>query len=668
MQLLRRHSKALVRPLLGLLAVVMLLPVRAQDTTRRETLDEVTVTTQRTPSTTRTVTPTQVVDAEKLEHIGALQLSDAVRQMAGVTLKDYGGVGGIKTVSARGLGSQFSAVTLDGVPVDDSQNGQVDLGRYLLGNAAYVSFSQGQQQESLLTARAYAAGNTLNMETAEPSFWPGEQVKLKAGLEAGSFGLVSPTLQWEQRWSKRLKSSLFVNYLHNDGDYPFSLYNTATGQDNSYSDRRKHSQMGMLTADGNLFYTFGEDNTLVTKLHYMWGKHELPGPVHFHSQALSGQSSNEELAFVQTRWRLERGKWKTQVVGKLRYSYDDFLDTTPGTYAYNTYRQGEGFLSGSLNRSIVSWLELELVADGSLNRLMSNLAKLNDVTRRNLMAAAALHSKFDLRNAHVDIRANLLYTRVSDAVADLKDDPVYERLTPFLSAMVILWNNTTLRAFYKDSYRVPNFGELYFFQLMPPNLRPERARQVNLGITHSNQFAATSCQLTLDAYYNHVTDKIISYPLHSMYYWTTTNIGRVDILGLDVTASVQHSSLSVQINYSYQHAVDHSQEGNAFYGHQIVYTPCHSGGGSLRWEHPWVNLGATAMVVGDRYYMQQNSDKYLLPTYCDIGLSVDRSFDLRLGTLTLRAQILNLLNMQYEVVRSYPMMGRNWRLAITYEF
>jgi outer membrane cobalamin receptor len=183
--------------------------VNAQDTI--QVLDEVEVSSQRTPSTLRTVAPTHVLDAAQIEEQGHLQLSDAVRQMAGVTLKDYGGVGGMKTVSARGLGSQFSTVTIDGVAVDNSQNGQVDLGRYLLGNAAYVSFSQGQQQESLLAARAYAAGNVLNLETAEPQFFLMERTNLKVGMELGSFGMMSPSALWEQKWSRKLKSSLWVN-------------------------------------------------------------------------------------------------------------------------------------------------------------------------------------------------------------------------------------------------------------------------------------------------------------------------------------------------------------------------------------------------------------------------------------------------------------------------
>lgn len=681
--LLRRFIRpgSLLKTLLasGVFFCFLSLSAQNTDTTRKvekRLLDEVEVSAQRAPTEMRTAAPTQVVDIEKLEHLGALQLSDAVKQMAGVTLKDYGGVGGIKTVSARGLGSQFSAVTIDGIPIDDSQNGQVDLGRYALGNAAYVSFSQGQEESPLLSARAYAAGNTLNLETAEPQFWPGERVKLKAGLEGGSFGFLSPTLQWEQRWSKLLKSSLWVNYLRSDGDYPFTLYYTASHTDSSSVERRKHSAVWMFTADGNLFWNFSEGHTMLTKVHYLRGEHQLPGPVHYYSQANSNENTREEAFFVQNRWRLEREQWKVQVMSKFQSTYDFYEDSSSSSitgYLFNEYRQREGYLSASAHYQLPTTgyqLSFDVAADGGLSQLESNLAQRNDVTRAKLLAVAAAQ----LRISHFELRGNVVLNNVRDHVADLDTMPTFRRLTPFVSAMYTLGEGTTLRLFYKNTFRVPNFGELYFFQSLPRNLRPEQAHQLNFGITHASQFSFLNSQfsITTDCYYNRVNDKIVARPGHNMYYWSMENLGIVDILGIDATAeysfSIQQSTFNIHLNYSYQHAVDHSKPGSKVYGHQIIYTPRHSGGGSLRWENEWVNLGATAMVVGERYSSPQNTDANRLPAYWDLGLSADRSFDIRPGTLTLRVAVLNLLDTQYEVVRSYPMMGRNWRIALTYEF
>ena len=645
----------------ALIAVFAAAPLSlpAQDTVR--SLDEVEVSSQRAPSTMRTAVPTQVMDIEKIEAQGALQLSDAIKHMAGVTLKNYGGVGGLKTVSARGLGTQFSTLTIDGVAVDNSQNGQVDLGRYLLGNAAYVSLSQGQQQESLLSARAYAAGNVISLVSSEPSFFLAERTNLKVGMELGSFNMLSPTLLWEQKWSKRLKSSLWVNYLKSDGDYPFTLYYTTDHKGQTSQERRKHSAMWMLTSDASLFYTIARNNTLTAKLHYMRGMHQLPGPVQLYNQELSAENTREEVAFGQLRWRVEHEKIRWQVLAKAQQTWDFYEDSaasTPSGYLHNEYLQREAYLSGSAAWTATEWLDVNASVDGASNWLNSNLQQRYSVQRSNLLSVV------DVRLHHkcLEARAHLLSTLIRDRVVDLDTTPLYSRFSPYASLMYTIGEGTTLRYFYKETYRAPNFSELYFFT-MPRNLRPECARQHNIGITHN----AERWGGTLDVYYNRVTDKIIAIPTQNMFLWSMMNLGKAEILGIDATADFHLSPLTFHLNYSYQHAVDRSHPDSKSYGHQIAYTPRHSGGATLRWESRWVNLGASAMVVGERYYRMQNSDATRLPAYCDIGLSADHKFDLRWGTMTVQVQVLNLLNTQYEIVRSYPMMGRNYRLKITYE-
>ena len=633
--------------------------ISAQDTVR--SLDEVEVTSQRTPSTLRTAVPTQVMDIEKIEAQGALQLSDAIKQMAGVTLKDYGGIGGLKTVSARGLGTQFSTLTIDGVAVDNSQNGQVDLGRYLLGNAAYVSLSQGQQQESLLSARAYAAGNVISLVSAEPRFFLAERTNLKVGMELGSFNMFSPSMLWEQKWSKRLKSSLWINYLKSDGDYPFSLYYTLDRNGQTSRERRRHSAMRMFTADGSLFYTIARNNTLTAKLHYMRGMHQLPGPVQLYNQLSSAESTREEVAFGQLRWRVERKKVKWQVLAKAQQTWDFYEDSAAANsthYLHNEYLQREAYLSGSGAWTAKEWLDINASVDATSNWLNSNLQQRYEVQRSSLLGVADMR----MHHAGFEARAHLLATLIRDRVVDLDTLPFYHRFSPYASLMYTIGKGTTLRYFYKETYRAPNFSELYFFT-MPRNLRPECARQHNIGVTHT----AEQWGGTLDMYYNRVTDKIIAIPTQNMFLWSMQNIGKAEILGIDATADVYVSTVTVHLNYSFQHAVDRSDTASKSYGHQIAYTPRHSGGASLRWENRWVNLGASAMVVGERYYRMQNSDATRMPAYCDMGLIADRKIDLRWGTMTVQVQVLNLFNTQYEVVRSYPMMGRNYRLKITYE-
>ncbi|MBP5516352.1 MAG: TonB-dependent receptor [Bacteroidales bacterium] len=649
----------------------------AQDTVRnseRRHLNSVVVTQERTPSSTLSQAPVQVVDIEKIERTGAMLLSDAVKQMAGVTLRDYGGVGGMKTMSARGLGSQFSTLTIDGVAVNDCQNGQVDLGRYMLGNSAFISLSNGQQDEMMLSARSTAAGNVINMATVEPNFMPGERIHLRAGMEGGSFGLLSPSLALEQRLGERLSMSFWGNYTHSNGDYPFTLYYTSSHNDSSSVERREHSSMWLATGDLNLFYKMAPNRKLITKIHYVQGYHELPGPVVFYAKRGS-EDTKEKLFFAQTKYVESHKKISFQIIGKYQYTYDlyeDFRAATASRYLKNEYSQQEGYLSGAMLWKPLQGLTASLSSDAALTTLSSNLSRNSNVDRTSWLSVAALQ----YRRERLDIKGNVLATIISENACDNPSTIHYRKLSPYagLSVKPLEHSNIRLRYFFKETYRVPNFNEMYYFVMPLDTLHPECATQHNIGITlpmtvrySDDSLSQRYYSLTIDGYHNNVKDKIIAVPRQNMFLWSTMNLGMVHITGLDISGNFdwqwQRMSLNATLTYSYQKAVDRSDPGNPkTYGHQIPYTPRHSGGATLYFKNPWVNIGYNCMVVGERYYQQQNSDDTRLPAYVDQGITLDRTFELPIFDLRVQLQLLNIFDVQYEVVRSYPMMGRNFRI------
>ena len=669
---------------------VCLLPAMAaaQDTVKRHVLNEVQVSTQAPPSETYTSTPTQVVTVEKMEQTGAVQLSDAVKQMNGVTIKDYGGVGGIKTMSARGLGSQFSSLIIDGVAVNDCQNGQIDLGRYLLGNSAYVSFSNAQHDAPLQSARAFAAGNVVMMETQCPQFKEWRPFNLKVGMEGGSFHLYSPTLSWEHRITKKLSYSLWGNYITSKGNYPFTLYYTTSQQDSSSRERRENSKMWMATADANIFYDINSRHKITAKAHYMQSRHELPGPVIYYSTKNS-EHSEDRLFFAQAKYRYTGSRVKAQAIVKYQLTDDLYEDTAVASRTLNTYRQQEAYASGTAVYSPVEGLKLSVAEDAAYNTLVSNLAKNNHVRR--LSSLTVLAVAYD--NSWLSVSANGLAT-VAEEVAVSRADAngnenlsgtgrfrqSYRRISPYVGLNIKPFRKVGLRLryFFKENYRIPNFNEMYYYSITR-ELKPEKAMQHNVGVTYVLRLPESEqrnvdvrLQATADAYYNRVSDKLIAIPVQNMFLWSMINLGRVDIWGedtkVDFSIKVKGITVSLGGNYAFQHATDRTDPLSKTYGHQIPYTPRHSGGASLYVETPWIDFGYSAMIVGSRYYRQQNTDDTRLKPYCDQGLTLAHTFTFRNGSkLKLKGQVLNLFDVQYEIVRSYPMMGRNYRLTVVFE-
>ena len=119
-------------------------PLIAQiDTTAYHELRGVEVVEKRRVATTRVGAPLQVLDKKGIERLGVQDLSEAVKRFSGVTVQDYGGIGGLKTVSVRSLGAKHTAVSYDGVTITDASSGQVDISRFTLDNVETISLTIG---------------------------------------------------------------------------------------------------------------------------------------------------------------------------------------------------------------------------------------------------------------------------------------------------------------------------------------------------------------------------------------------------------------------------------------------------------------------------------------------------------------------------------------------
>ena len=104
-------------------------------------LDEVIVTAQRF----REVIPAQKLSKEELQALNSFSVADAIRYFSGVQVKDYGGIGGLKTINIRSMGTHHVGIFYDGIQLGNAQNGQIDLGKFSLENMEEISLYNGQK-------------------------------------------------------------------------------------------------------------------------------------------------------------------------------------------------------------------------------------------------------------------------------------------------------------------------------------------------------------------------------------------------------------------------------------------------------------------------------------------------------------------------------------------
>ena len=205
-------------------ATVLASSLKAQDADSLcyELTPVVTVAERRIEPET-SVVPFRRIDSGDVTRYGMRALSEAVRMMPGVQVQDYGGVGGLKSVSVRGLGAKHTAVSYDGVVVSDAQSGMVDLGRFSLENVSAVSLVLGHGEVTLNTAREYSLASLVSMNGSLAT--SGKAVS-SVKILGGSFGLAGLSACGGFSAKDGVFAASFAgNYLRSDGMYPFTLVN-----------------------------------------------------------------------------------------------------------------------------------------------------------------------------------------------------------------------------------------------------------------------------------------------------------------------------------------------------------------------------------------------------------------------------------------------------------
>ena len=302
-----------------------------------------TVTEKVLPAAVRSGAPVQTLDKAELERMGVLDVSDAVRHFSGVTLKDYGGVGGLKTVSVRSLGAQHTAVLYDGVAIGDCQSGQVDISRFSLDNVSSLTLTIGQSDNIYQTARMLAAASALSIETSRPDF-ENRDFSLSAKVKTGSYGLANPSLFYAHRFTSRLSCSLYGEYLRADGNYHFTMMNLTK----PIEGRRNNSDIGAYRAEVNLFARLTERQDLDVKGYLFDSRRGLPGSV-VYDNPYAAERLYDRNYFGQLRYENRFSeKWKLKASGKFNYSWNKDTDKKAAGPTEDRFRQTETYLTATL--------------------------------------------------------------------------------------------------------------------------------------------------------------------------------------------------------------------------------------------------------------------------------------------------------------------------------
>lgn len=629
-------------------------------------LKEVDVVSNIADKPVESTSPMSRIDAAQMRRTGITDVSDAVHRLPGVTLRDYGGAGGLKTVSVRGFGAAHTAVLYDGVAQTDAQTGQIDISRYSIDNLSALSLVIGDNEDIFVPARTAAAVAKLSINTIPVNQ---SASKLVAQLRAGAWGYVNPFLRLEMPIGENVSTSLVGEFTHVDNDYPFQLKNG----DITTTERRTNSRMNTGHAEANFAWQIAPGSWLTAKAYGYDNSRRLPGPVVYYNNT-SNEALKESNAFFQSSYRnVLSSMFSMMLNAKFNYSssfYSDQSGKYPDGKLQQDYWQREYYASGALLCTPVSNWAFDYSIDYAFNNLNSNLAKNPRPFRHSVLQSATAKYKVRAFTA----MARLLYSAFLNGAKEGIAAKDASRLSPSASLSVkpISTENLFFRLSYKNIFRMPTFSEAYFDHYGSEEILPESTNQINVGATYSRSPALflQHVSASIDAYVNEVKDMIVAVP-YNMFIWRMTNLGKVRVVGVDATldaelAVAHRHTVFLSANYSFQRAMPRTNRESSDWMKQVAYIPVHTGNFSVSWENPWANVSFNGSLVGERFTSSNNTPATRIPAYSDMGVSAWREFQLKRCKIELRANALNIFNSQYQIIANYPMPGRSWQAAIKF--
>ncbi len=578
-------------------------------------------------------------------YAAASNLSQLLMKYSAVNVRSYG-ISGLSTASLRGSGSNHTPVFWEGINLQSSMNGSLDLTLMPAFFLDEISLQHGS------LGAIYGAGTLGGAIHLRSSLEPTSGLSGKLFQQLGSFGDQQTGVQLQYG---NQQSIVRVRAFYRSAENDFPYYNI-------YRVRPEQRQNAGINQKGVLaeFYQKISPQQNIEIKYWLQDNYvEIPGVA---AASTSNQGTQTDLFHrMVVNWMLNRAnhqiRARTAFLGH-RLVYNDNI------------------IENSLNEAI-SWIsEVEstfyfgdrqwLLVGGNHTYEQAEVSNygVQPPQRHRTALFASYQTQFHERlETTLGLRETLI-------------DEEWSPILPSLSLAYSAGKHWKLRTKVARSYNLPTFNDLYWSGLSQgnPNLQPESGWGADLGVEVQPEFDRWKLQGSLTAFSNWFNNWLQWVP-HENSQWSPVNVQRVWSRGLEATANARYEvendfSFRLWGLYSYTRSTKEEIKagGNpaALYK-QLIYTPFHQGKASAllhyyRWE-----FGSTVNIIGPQFTDETNNQ--ILPSYATTDISLAYRWQINNShQLTVNSSLNNIFNHEYEVRQGFPMPGRNYQVNIIYQF
>ena len=635
----------------------------AQDTIKR--LPEVSITPL-LEEKQKTLVNTQLINSDQIDILQPEDVGVLLQKTSGTSVKSYGGLGGLKTISVRGLNSQHTSFVQDGFLLQNAQTGQINLGQIMVDNISEISLNEGAKQSFLLPVSAYIKGSLISISSKFNQFENKNTTASSFNVGVGSFGQINTYLSSKYERNHFLLSS-YIKYRKADGEYPFEVLNG----NQEYKGSRVNNDLNEKYGGVTIGYQFKNKAEIRSITNFKEIQQGLPGAVILYNnnsnQRLNVNEINTQLDYTHAHKKLFYRIYSTFTINKLNYIDPSFLNNTGGI---NTTYTNDFFDFGLSVQRKIRKLETYGGLESNYNRL--SFSTINSAIPERLTNLGLIGGKYKIKRLIIESQISGQSIHESNKNGQKANDLF--RVNPFISFQreSLKPMKLTINAWYRNSFRMPSFNELYYNNIGNVNLKPEEANQFSLGFSVLPFSKKAGLKLIVNTFYNEVKNQILALPTKNLFVWSMQNIGEVKNYGFE--SRIQWSKeikenwkFNTSTSYTLQYALDFSSSTSPTYQHQVAYMPKHLGNFDINVSFKEFGVSSSLMSVSKRYSLNENilSNEVSAFTTLDLGVYLNHKM-MDNNSLRLHFMVKNVFDVSYNYIRYFVMPGRNFLMTLSY--
>ncbi len=584
----------------------------------------------------------QTITKEDIEMINAKDLTEALEKAANISITRYGSYGSISSVNIRGMSQNRVLILLNGVPMNSSQTGGVDLGSIPVGMIKKIEIVKGGSDTTYNLSGA--VGGVINIITETdlkkdtvgfffdannlfyyPNYYYVSGDSTKYYSEARDFFD-----------TQNIKTGFFIGNnvvtwnLSCEGAYVNNGYIYKDLKSNNR--KMENNEIWEISPKTSLNFNLPNYMKILTTGYYYHSDNNVPGSL----TAMNLSKQIDDNCFFSIKYDADMvgiDKIDTEVTFSYKMNNNAWIEN----YSRDSHMLHTIFTSNRWNFLPLNWLKIVIGGDFQFDYLLSSSIG----EKYQISGGGFVTVEFDIKK--------IISIVPSIKIVYYKNYPIP---VPKIGFAAILGKYFTFRNNFYGNYRIPTLNDLYWkedaYAVGNQNLKYEigAGGDISLEFYKKGYLRASS-----SIYVNWIKDLILWHSDGGK--WKPSNVGQALIIGSEnyiETDFSKYFSMNIAYNYTKTFCV------NDVYDYaddkRIPYTPEHSFSFGVKVN--WISGSITMNGIYEslKYTTIVNFSK--IDPYFKIDISINQKLN---KYLEIYSVFNNIFNTSYFLMENYPLPG-----------